>query len=207
MHYLVYLITNLVNGKHYIGCHKTKNKDDGYMGSGKYLKNAQKKYGLEIFKKDILFEASSSEEMFAKEKELVILGPQSYNLNEGGQGGFDHINRNRTPEEWRRLHSLGGKAARPFLGKRHTPETIEICRQKSKDAWSNGLMINGFTGKHHTNESKAKIAASNSKTHKGTGNPNFGKCWITNLLTKENRLIEKISDIPDGWVRGRRMAH
>ena len=51
MHYLVYKITNLVNGKIYIGCHKTENKDDGYMGSGKLIGAAIKKYRSRILSK------------------------------------------------------------------------------------------------------------------------------------------------------------
>ena len=40
-HYLIYQITNLVNGKIYIGKHETINIEDDYFGSGKYLKRAQ----------------------------------------------------------------------------------------------------------------------------------------------------------------------
>lgn len=36
----LYKITNLVNGMVYIGQHVTDDLEDGYMGSGKYLKLA-----------------------------------------------------------------------------------------------------------------------------------------------------------------------
>jgi len=73
IHYLVYKITNLVNGKYYIGQHQTKNPYDDYIGSGKLIKRAIKKYGLTCFIKEFLFDFDSFEKMNNKEKELIPL--------------------------------------------------------------------------------------------------------------------------------------
>jgi hypothetical protein len=52
-HY-VYRITNLVNNKEYIGVHSTNNLNDGYMSSSGPLNDDIKKFGLGMFKKEIL---------------------------------------------------------------------------------------------------------------------------------------------------------
>ena len=52
--FIVYKTTNLLNGKVYIGKHETYDINDDYLGSGKILKYALKKYGSINFKKEII---------------------------------------------------------------------------------------------------------------------------------------------------------
>lgn len=70
-YYGLYKITNLVNGKMYIGKHVTSNLDDGYIGSGKILKQAIKKYGVENFRKEWLGFYEDLEELNYMERVFV----------------------------------------------------------------------------------------------------------------------------------------
>ena len=51
---IIYITTNLINNKKYIGKHKCDSIEfDGYLGSGKILKNAIKKNGKELVVKRV----------------------------------------------------------------------------------------------------------------------------------------------------------
>ena len=92
MYFTIYKTTNNVNGKYYIGKHQTIDPYDDYLGSGTALADAVKKYGKENFTKEILHVLDNEEEMNLKEKEVVEINDMSYNLCEGGKGGFGYIN-------------------------------------------------------------------------------------------------------------------
>ena len=99
MYHYLYKITNLTNNKYYYGVHSTENLNDGYMGSGKIIKQSVKKHGKENFKKEILEYFDTVEQMYQREAEVVnentIQDPNCYNITLGGHGlskrGFCYV--------------------------------------------------------------------------------------------------------------------
>ena len=89
MFYYIYKITNVVNNIFYIGSHKTQDLNDGYFGSGIYLKRAIKKHGKENFRKEIVLYCNSEVEMREKETEylLGVRNENVYNLKFCALGG------------------------------------------------------------------------------------------------------------------------
>lgn len=68
----VYITTNRINGKRYIGQRVFKNKGwEKYLGSGYQLVDAIKKYGRENFTKDIVHIAYSEDELDEQETKLI----------------------------------------------------------------------------------------------------------------------------------------
>jgi hypothetical protein len=90
-YYTIYKITNKINNKIYIGQHVTNNLNDSYMGSGKLIKKAITKYGLQNFKREFLHTFESFDEMNQMEARIVnaefIKLADNYNLAIGGNGG------------------------------------------------------------------------------------------------------------------------
>lgn len=94
--YYIYCIENTENHKTYIGKHKG-DPNDHYMGSGKLIKRAIKKYGIKKFRKIILFEDYCDLKTINEKERFYIAeyrskGKAEYNILDGGDGGFEYIN-------------------------------------------------------------------------------------------------------------------
>lgn len=199
MYYYLYRVTNKVNGKIYVGVHKTQRLDDGYMGSGKVILASVKKYGLENFEKEILETFDNAADMFKREAEVVteefLARPDVYNLRRGGSGGFDYINAN--PSE-AKMRAQKANALKAHIGYR---EKIASDPQFRKKMASNldGSKSKRFRGKRHTPETKSKMRKTKNV---GETNSQHGTFWITDgTVNKKSR-----GPIPEGWYRGRNIG-
>lgn len=210
MYYTIYKITNKINGKFYIGSHKTKNLDDNYMGSGKYLKRAQEKYGIENFTKEILFIFDNARDMYKKEAEIVnedfLTEENTYNIKLGGFGGFDYLN----------SESFNNPTHSTEHSFKMTKRRLELYSKEERKNWaskgglSSKMLKRGihdpskrgnFTGKKHSDDTKNKMRLSSLGKHDGEKNSQFGTMWITNGVI--NKKINKNDFVPNGWNKGR----
>lgn len=201
MYYIIYKITNTLNGKYYIGKHQTTDLNDGYLGSGKLLKRAIEKYGVEHFTKEILHIFDNEVEMNAKEKELVVICEESYNLCPGGRGGFGYINANLDLTEIRIKN----------LEKSRTPEKIKEATAHSSSTMKRTHELGKIThdrrtflGKRHTPETKEKMSQSKKGKTSGEKNSQFGTVWLTNG-TQNIKVQKSLIDLylSNGFYKGR----
>jgi len=211
----------LINNKIYIGVHKTKDINDDYMGSGKILKRAQEKYGIENFRKEILEVYDNAEDMFNMESQLVnenfVNDKETYNLKLGGYGGWDHLN----TEQFRKTRNYtgvginGGKKTKymwendiSFIVKTKeiNKDNLSKAREKQKELRKTGWST--FGGKKHSEETKNKMRQSAKNKQKGNKNSQFGTIWIYNLEEKLSKKIKK-EELQDyeklGWIKGRKI--
>ena len=175
--FYIYRITNLINGKTYIGQHKYKDLNDDYMGSGVHLKRAQKKYGIENFKKDILvFGIVKKSFIDLLEKEYIkfyrSIGKAEYNIADGGEGGSTNKGMH-----WNLSEKTKKKLSEAHKGKSHSEEHIKKISEAHK-----GKKLGPIS-----EETRKKM----SESHKGHKSWNKGKC-----LSEEQK--KKLSEAKKG---------
>jgi group I intron endonuclease len=130
VYFYIYIVTNLLNNKQYIGQHASNDESDSYYGSGKILERSIKKYGKNNFKREIIQYCDYEMELDECEiywiKELNTKVPNGYNLTDGGEGGRGMIISMRV----RKKQSEMMKGNKIWLGKHHTKESNQKNRVK-----------------------------------------------------------------------------
>ena len=194
MYGYIYLTTNLINNKKYVGQHRSEIfEPNKYLGSGKLLQKAIDKYGKENFRCELLEECSSDSELNEKEVYWIsklnsVQDDNYYNLCKGGLG--------HTCEPWnkgkRGVQEVTSKMLESLEYGRHLPasdnlkeklrqirtgcEVSDKTRQKLRDAQ---------TGKKMSNECKEK----HRNLMLGSNNPNYG--GITDEHKEKLRQVSK----------------
>src|SRR5271157_725397 len=93
---IVYLVTNKVNGKQYVGQtgKSLRRRVQGHKSKGNLLTRAIVKYGESFFVSEVLHEAKTQEELnFCEIFYIELLRtkvPMGYNLTDGGEGPIGH---------------------------------------------------------------------------------------------------------------------
>lgn len=153
----VYLITNKLNNKKYIGCttkgylqrfeaHLEKSRQKGKKEA---IHKAMAKYGTHNFEVSLIESCQTNEEMFALEKKWIehykSFGSEGYNLTVGGEGTMGHT---MSQSQKNRLRSLR-------TGTKHTEE--------SKRKMSLARRGKSFSDSHKKALSKAQLGSKNHR--------------------------------------------
>lgn len=165
------------------------------------LIRAINKHGRINFTKEILEVFDTEEKMNLAERILVVIDLEvSYNLCQGGKGGWSYINRNglspfKDPERQREFSPFGKQ------------DFIDTHRESFRKGARTRLERHGkpeaftFKNRNHTIETKIHLSESHKGKHDGYKNSQYGTMWITDGTT--NKKISKSSDIPLGFRKGR----
>ncbi|WP_252238995.1 NUMOD3 domain-containing DNA-binding protein [Clostridium sp. VAP51] len=183
----IYITTNVINGKRYIGQRKFSNGWDSYLGSGKILKQAIEKEGKENFVKDIVAIAYCKVELNNLEIDFIkdynaINDDNFYNIAKGGDGGdnpgeFSIMYGRKLSYDTRikisntrKLRGVAKGKNNPMYGvsikgelhhdygTHHSKERNEKQSQTMKNKFKDGEWKPPFKGKSHSEDSKNKLS-------------------------------------------------
>jgi group I intron endonuclease len=184
----VYLTTNLITGKQYIGDHSSDTLNDEYLGSGSYIISAIKKYGKENFKKEILEHFNNKQSAFNAQESYIKkfnthVSQGGYNISEKGGHQVNNSMSQETKNKIRKIRK----------GKKLNLSPEQILRRSVVQ-----------TGKYHSQETKEKIRIAN--IGKKMSDESKEKNKIAHLGKKSSeQTCKKLSEMRKGkisWNKG-----
>ena len=155
--------------------------------------------------------------MYKREAELVtedvLADPMNMNIRLGGKGGWDYVNSVNTLNQ--RLRGERGNITQKILREtdKEWVDRIRVKRSNTmKECYKDGRKTItyslSFGGKTHSEEAKQKIGVANAISQSGSGNSQYGTCWIHSIESQECKKIKQDDlelFIEQGWIKGRKM--
>lgn len=182
----VYLTTNTITGKKYIGRHKSSKYDTRYKGSGKIISQAIKKYGRDKFITIVLSEYDDEEslnqgEIYWISKYDAVNSDEFYNIEKGGHA-------NGRPVGFKVPRESVERVADKLKGRKLSDETrLKIS-----------LSLKGIHAGENNPAKREDVRAKFRVINAGENSPVWGKHWYNNGTI--NTIAETC---PEGFVPGR----
>jgi hypothetical protein len=212
----IYLTTNVINNKKYIGM--CTREAPNYLGSGTLLKQSIKKYGKENFKRQILQECFTFEELCKAEDYWIIKynaveSKDFYNLNKGGMGGNSELlksywstlseSERKTNRNWNG-HFCNSKLSRDVYD---DPKWRDKVSKSVTESWAN------LTAEESIARREAiKKGIAEKRDFSGDKNPMAGRSIVKEKNLKwytDGTLSIYVTEgtQPDGFYKGRKFKN
>lgn len=168
----IYKSTNIVNGKIYIGQHIPKG--NSYIGSGKLISAAQKKYGKRAFKLEILQWCRSRDELNKAEVDWIQNTPEC--LAENGGYNIRTTEQSIVDYSWTQADDLRAKEWRAKIshantGKHHSEQAKQKISVAVKNGWSK------LTPEERSERAKIASVAAHSDNNTSKFRHNYDDKW------------------------------
>lgn len=225
MYGYIYLTTNKITGKQYVGQKVSNNFVKSYKGSGVAITKAFKKYGKNNFECHIIDIATTQDELNDKEYVYVELyqtmTPNGYNLMEGG--GNKGKPSDETREKMRKAQhghfqpKWDDEARKNHMMALNDPDVKSKMRAGGFKGGETSKLKN--TGRKLSDDEKSVISTGvknamqnpdvkkklkqNQPNRAGKNNPSYGKKWINDGSKNKYVMMDEVSDyLEKGWKVG-----
>lgn len=207
MYGYVYKTTNIINGKMYIGQHKSEKFDESYKGSGVILTKALEKYGKSNFKTQIIECCETAEELDDREVYWIARYNASesetfYNVASGCNGSHEYSTSEITRQ--RLSEAQTGKRVINKNG-RVTYVDSDLLDQYLADGWSLGY--------NYTEEQMKERIAKFKQTHYSSDTSDWrqkisdslkSKRWVNDGINDYSIHVSELEDyLAKGYSQGR----